>query len=89
MEKIENFSKIITNQQMLVHFKFDRSMFSFDHEVHCLYIYHAGVIVEVVFVYKNWPFLTSQIQMGVSQRVFIPLQASKYMLESKRKSLRK
>ena len=33
--------------------------------------------------------LYTQIQMGVSQRVFIPSRASKYMLESKRKSLRK
>ena len=33
--------------------------------------------------------LDTQIQMGVSQRVFIPSQASKYMLESKRKSFRK
>ena len=33
--------------------------------------------------------LDSQIQMGVSQRVFIPSRASKYMLESKQKSFRK
>ena len=33
--------------------------------------------------------LDTQIQMGVSQRVFIPSRASKCMLESKHKSFRK
>ena len=47
------------------------------------YIYHAAVIVEHVFVQKL-AILDTQIQMCVSQWVFIPSQASKYnMLENK------
>ena len=43
----------------------------------------------VPFRVQKSAFLDTQIQMGVSQRVFIPSRASKYMLESKRESLRK
>ena len=41
------------------------------------------------FRVQKLAILVSQIQMGVFQRVFISSQASKYMLENKRKSLRK
>ena len=43
----------------------------------------------VPFRVQKSAILDTQIQMGVSQRVFIPSQASKYMLESKRESFRK
>ena len=43
----------------------------------------------VPFRVQKLAILGTQIQIGVSQRVFIPSRASKYMLESKRESLRK
>ena len=36
-------------------------------------IYHAGVIVEYVFVYKNWPFLTSRNSNRRISASFYPL----------------
>ena len=43
----------------------------------------------VRFRVQKSAILYTQIQMGVSQGVFIPSRASKYMLESKQKSFRK
>ena len=68
-----------------------------------LYIYlFLTIIIQCSTVYisrrcNSWSrfrvqksaILVTQIQIGVSQRVCIPSRASKYMLESKRKSLRK
>ena len=41
----------------------------------------------VPFRVQKSAILDTQIQMGVSQQIFIPSRASKYMLESKRESL--
>ena len=58
--------------------------------LHLRDIYHAGVIVEYLFVYKNLAILdTAKFKWAYLSEFLFPWRASKYMLESKRKSLRK
>ena len=59
-------------------------------DIYCVHIYISRRCNSWVrFRVQKLGILDTQIQMGVSQRVFIPSRASKYMLDSKHKSFRK